>query len=142
MSIFSEPMNKKNIKMTIAALLTGLIMIIFPLVIGLADDPPGIVSIILGTLTLFLAFVHHKWEAKIFIVIYLASGAGFIVFGILHNLFHGLAELLEDVNILVQVIQFLSAVFFLIAVLACPAGVLVGLVGIIITFFKRKKDKD
>ncbi len=48
---------------------------------------------------------------------------------VLHNLFYALAELASDFVGLVQFLGLLEVLFFLVAVVICPPGALVGAVG-------------
>ena len=65
----------------------------------------------------------------------------FFVFVVMHNVFYALGQMAADINILGHLLDCFHAVFFLIAILVCPAGFLVGVVGSIVatmTYFKKK----
>ena len=49
----------------------------------------------------------------------------------------------SDIVGLVQVLQFLHVVFFLVALLVCPPGVLIGAVGsVVLALLRLRKAKD
>ena len=60
------------------------------------------------------------------------SSAGFFLCVVLHNLLYGAAILAEDIVLLNKVLGFLEAAFFLIGVILCPIGFIVGMVGIFV----------
>ena len=76
-----------------------------------------------------VAFVH-PWKAPgSFGLLIFASGAGFIVSAILHNVFHGVAPMVGESGIAHDALAGAGAAFFLIAIFLCPSGFLVGFVG-------------
>ena len=64
---------------------------------------------------------------------------GLFIFGILHNLLHGLQEIAGDIIVLSQLLIFISVSSFLIALIVCPPGILIGAVGSIVYYFKGRK---
>jgi hypothetical protein len=77
---------------------------------------------------------------KSFLVLSAVSLVGFGVFVVLHNLFYGLAKLAADIIVLKYPLEFLHAVFFIIAVLICPSGLAIGAVGSLlaaIVYFRK-----
>ena len=60
------------------------------------------------------------------------SSAGFFLCVVLHNLLYGAAILAKDIVLLNRVLGVLEATFFLIGVILCPIGFIVGMVGIFI----------
>ena len=67
------------------------------------------------------------------------SSGGFLLGVVLHNAFYALGTLTEDLTILHAFLNFLEGTFFLIAVIACPIGLLVGVVGTLILWMKDGK---
>lgn len=68
-------------------------------------------------------------KAKLFLLLAGFSAAGFVLGGVLHNVFYALAILAEDLKALNIAMNILEVGFFLIAVVACPIGLLAGIVG-------------
>ena len=86
----------------------------------------GIVLTGLGvTLLVLTAKTEMRAGLKKFLLLTEASVVGFPIFALLHNWVSGLLNTEE-------------AVFFTLAVLVCPLGFLVGIVGIIVIVVKRK----
>lgn len=71
-------------------------------------------------------------KAKIFHLLAGFSAVGFVLGVILHNVFYALAMLAEGMEVLNAILGFLEVAFFLIAVVLCPIGLLVGVVGTIV----------
>ena len=117
----------------------SIVLIIFALIIGIDDNPPGALLIYLGSFVLIITFVHHWRESKKFLILFISSIFGAIIFGVLHNLFDGLQKMMGDIIILSQILVFLSVTTFLIALIVCPPGILIGLVGSIVLYFKNRK---
>lgn len=113
-------------------------------IVGVSGNLPGLVLCYVATISIILAFVHSWRRAKYFFILLCASLVGFVVFVVLHNVFYGLARMAADIIVLGRLLEFFHAVFFLIAILVCPAGFLIGVVGsvvAIITHFRKKTDK-
>ena len=125
---------------TLALLVIGGALLAAGLAVGINDNPPGIVLVYLAVSAWIAAFVHRWRRVKSFLILLVASLVGFLVFVVLHNLFYGLAEMASDIVGLVQVLQFLHVVFFLIALLGCPPGVLIGAVGSVVLALSRFRE--
>ena len=89
--------------------------------------PAGVVFVLLSVALLFLT-VKAKVGGipKLFLLLAGASGVGLPVSTFLHNAVSGLFNIEEPV-------------FFIIAILVCPIGFLVGAVGTIVLTIKRKQ---
>lgn len=109
------------------------------LVVGVSDNPPGIALIFGAATALVLAFVHPWRTAKQFGLFLIASILGFVVFGILHNVFHGVAGEVESARTLQILLQGFGVAAFLIAVLICPPAVLVGAIGSVVMFIRNRR---
>jgi hypothetical protein len=75
---------------------------------------------------------------KSFLILLVASLAGFPVAVVLHNVFYALAQVASDIVGLSHVLEFLEVVFFLVAILVCPPGVLIGAVGSAVLALSRR----
>lgn len=110
--------------------------------VGLNGNRPGIMLCYLAGGSLILALVHDWRKAKYFLILLGASVVGFVVFAILHNVFYGLAQISSDVVVLSQVLKFLDATSFLVAIFMCPAGLVIGIIGsmvIAVIYFRKKR---
>ncbi|MFH1401985.1 MAG: hypothetical protein ABIG40_03435 [Parcubacteria group bacterium] len=85
------------------------------------------VSFVLG-LVLIVSTVKQKVEGalKKFLLLAGASAVGFPLFAVLHNLVSALLGVEEPF-------------FFILAAIVCPLGFLVGVIGTITLFYKKKK---
>ena len=135
------PGNKSNRKVTFTFLIISIISLVIAFIIGIADNPPGLILCFLGVVALIIVFVHRWRKAKNYLILFVASLIGFPVFAILHNVMYGLEKMVVDIIILSQLLRFLDVLFFLIALMVCPPGILVGVVGSIVFYFKNKMTK-
>lgn len=100
---------------------------------------PIIIFSLLGAALLFFTVKQKvKGALRKYLLLTGASSAGFFVFIILHNLFYAFAVISENITILKYILEFLHAGFFLIAVIVCPIGILIGMIGTIILYIKKK----
>ncbi|MBU0476657.1 hypothetical protein KKB68_01435 [Patescibacteria group bacterium] len=128
---------------------------VFVAIIGIVLLPPvrdllqgnlviGIFGIfsLLGVALTFLA-VRAKVEARLrkFLILTGASAIGFFISVLLHNLIYGLFIYLFGVDFWDKVGLGDEPFFFLIAVIVCPIGFLVGVVGSIVLLIRDKKNK-
>ena len=130
-----------------------LVIIVFVITVGMLLIPgfrgyintafviiSGIILVILGSALIGLTLVQ-KVEGKLkkFLMLTGASAAGFFVFALLHNIFYGLEQVTGHITILSYLIKAFEVIFFLIAILACPIGFLIGVIGTIVMFSKKRK---
>lgn len=75
-------------------------------------------------------------KAKLFLLLSGFSAIGFVLGGALHNLFYALSTLTENLIAVNMILNFLEVSFFLIAIIICPIGLAVGVVGTIMLWKK------
>jgi len=68
-------------------------------------------------------------KTKFFLLSSGFSAIGFFLGVILHNVFYALGTLSEDFTFLASILDFFEVIFFFMAVIICPIGLLVGMVG-------------
>jgi len=117
---------------TLALIAVGCAFLAAGLVIGIADNPPGLALVYLAVSAWIAAFAHRWRRVRSFLILLVASLVGFPLAVVLHNGFYALAEVASAVVGLSQVLAFLEVVFFLIAIFVCPSGVLIGAVGSVV----------
>jgi len=110
-------------------------------IVGIPDNPPGIALAFLSTIALVLAFVHPLRRPKQFRYILYASGIGFIISVVLHNVLEGIASKAGETSMTYGLLQGAGVVFFLLAILVCPIGLLVGAIGAAITSSRERRSK-
>ena len=100
----------------------------------------GVILVILGSILIGLTLVQ-KIEGKLKKLLMLtgASAAGFFVFALLHNIFYALAQVTSHISILNYLMKAFEVIFFLIAIFACPIGFVIGVIGSIVMFKKKRK---
>ena len=98
-------------------------------VVGIDDNPPGILLAFLAATAFVLAFVHPWRTSKQFRRLLYASALGFVVFGLLHIVFEAIASNGRSSGLVQDLLNGAGAILFLIAVLVCPPGMLIGAVG-------------
>ncbi len=128
-------------QMTLIILVKSVIAFILAGLVGIADNPPGILLFYLGTVLLVLAWVHAWRERKKFKWLAIGSLIGIPVFIVLYNLLYGLALMAEDYLVIAKALELLSALSFIFALMICPVGFVIGLVGIAIIKDKQTEDK-
>lgn len=98
---------------------------------------PFFVFCSLGGVLIFLTIKKKvKSNLRKFLLLAGASAVGFLVFNILHNLFYALEIVTKKFFLLSSLFSFLHGAFFIIAILACPLGFLIGVVGAIYFIYR------
>jgi hypothetical protein len=111
-------------------------------IVGIDDNPPGILLAFLSAAAFVLVFVHPWRTARQFALLLGGSILAFVVFAILHNLFHALDGALGAEGILQVVLQGFGVVAFLLAVLVCPPAIVVAAVGTIILLIRNRSWRE
>ena len=100
----------------------------------------GVILVILGSILIGLTLVQ-KVEGKLkkLLILTGASAVGFFIFILLHNIFYALAQVTSHISILNYLMKAFEVIFFLIAIFACPIGFVIGVIGSIVMFKKKRK---
>jgi hypothetical protein len=106
-------------------------------VIGIEDNAPGILCAFIAAVALVLTFVHPWRTTKQFSLLLLGAVLCFVIFGVLHNVFHGIAGNMEDAQMFRKLLEVLSVASFFLALLVCPPAVIVGLVGSVTMLIRK-----
>jgi len=103
---------------------------------------PVIAFFLLGlALVFFTVKKKVKGGLKKFLMLTGASSSGFFVSILLHNFLYGLAVITARITILHYLMEILHGLFFIVGIVVCPIGFLIGIVGSIVLFIKGKKGK-
>ena len=108
-------------------------------VIGIDDNLPGILCAFIAAVALVLAFVHPWRTAKQFGLLLLGAVLCFVIFAILHNVFHGVAGSMESAQVLSKLLEGLGVVTFWLPILVCLPAAIVGLVGSVAMFVRNHR---
>lgn len=143
---------KKSLLPTVFYALIGVFVVILsiffvPAIRELVTGPflflsPFIVFSLLGAMLIFLtAKSKIKGKPRKLLMLTGVSAAGFFVSVLLHNFLYALAIVVGHIIVLKYIFEFLHATFFILAVLVCPLGFLIGTVGNATIFIKKRKRK-
>lgn len=109
-------------------------------VVGVNDNPPGILLALLAATAFVLAFVHTWRTVRKFMFLLLASVLGFILFFLLNILFDFIAQNPATSGTLQNLIQSpLSDALNLIFVMICVAAFIVGATGSVAMFIRNRR---
>lgn len=109
-------------------------------VVGISDNPPGILLAYLAATALVLALVHPWRTSRPFKRLLYGSVLGFVVSAVLHNLISGIASGSAGTGPLARLFEGLAGFFFIVAVLLCPPALLIGAAGAVIAFFRDRRE--
>lgn len=100
----------------------------------------GVILVILGSVLIGLTLVQ-KVEGKLkkLLILTGVSAAGFFVFALLHNIFYALAQVTSHITLLNYLMKAFEVIFFLTVIFACPIGFVIGAIGTIVMFNKKRK---
>ena len=141
-------MKKKIIPSILYFLITLFLLLVSFFVIPFSDNlrhtlfpVAGVLAFIFCVLGFTLIFLarKEKGKQKLFLLITGISAAGFLVSVILHNFLYALAILAENIAILHYTFEFLHTAFFIVGIIGCPIGFLVGVIGFLVLHFHKKK---
>jgi uncharacterized membrane protein (UPF0136 family) len=135
--IFSTPRNRIK---TLILLVTCGLSAIAATVVGINDNPPGILLAFLAAIAFVLAFVHPWRTARKFMFLLLASVLGFVLFVILNIIFDSVAHNPATSGALQDLIQSPAIdTLNLIIAMICPAAFIVGAVGSVVMFIRNHR---
>ena len=103
----------------------------------------GAAFFLLGVALIILTVKEKvRGTLKKFLLLTGASAAGFFVFVFLHNAFYGLGIMTSHITVLSRSMEVFHVAFFIMAILVCPIGFLVGAIGsVTLRILTRLKSK-
>jgi nitroreductase len=117
----------------------GFVLGIIALIIGVADNPPGIITLYAALACFAGAWVWDLPGPRDYWMIFFLSLAAFPVGVILHNGFYALSTLADGIPVLKGLLEFLQAFFFLVAVMAVGPAALTALIGGVLSSWRGMK---
>jgi hypothetical protein len=121
---------------TILFLVGGAVALAAAMLVGISDNPPGLLLTYVAIASFVLAFTHRWKSTKSFVILLVASLIGFPLAAVLHNAFYALGELVPAIKLATEA---LHVVFFLAAILLCPVGVVIGAVGSLVSWWQNRR---
>ena len=140
--MFKSFMSSRNILVSLMLFVAFCILAFAASVIGISDNPPGIALAFLSTIALVVAFVHPWRTSKQFRYLIYASGLGFVLFAVLHNVFEAIASKVGETSLAYGLLNGAGVTSFLIATLVCPSGLLVGAIGAAIMSSRDRRSRQ
>jgi hypothetical protein len=114
------------------------VALIAALVVGVSDNPPGVMLAYLASACLVAAFTTRWRRPRPFLMLAGWGIVGFVVSAVLHNVFDALAQLGGALPVVPSLAVGVGVTFFFLAVLVAPAAVIVGLVGALRSWLQGK----
>jgi hypothetical protein len=106
------------------------------LAVGISDNAVGVVLAYLAAICVVVAVAHSWRSSRQFGRLMVASIIGFVAFAALHIPFENLAG--ETGGLGNDLLGALGATFFLIATVLCPAGLVVGAAGVVVSRMRSR----
>lgn len=123
---FSTPANRIR---TFRILALGAALALAAMIVGIGDNPPGILLAFLAVIAFVLAFVHPWQTPKQYLYLLCTSVLALAVSFPLHNLLEVLAGNLGRSTLSGRLLEVAGGAFFFIALFLCPVVILVAAIG-------------
>ena len=127
---------KTTLRLRLTLVACAAVLLGAALVVGISDNPPGVLLAFLSSIALVTAFAVGLRTKRQFEILLLGSLLFFVGAAILHNLFEAAASF-AGAAWLKTAGEAVGGTFFLVAIFLCPAGLVVGLVGVIVKAWRR-----
>ena len=137
---YSAPRNRIK---TFIFLVTCGLLAIASVVVGIDDNPPGVLLAYLAATAFILAFSHPWRTARKFMFLLLASVLGFILFIILSMISDSIVQNPASSDTLKKLIESpVNEALSIIFTMLCSAAFLVGVVGAVIMFIRNRRQSE
>jgi hypothetical protein len=108
-------------------------------IVGISDNPPGILLAFGAAAALVLAFVHPWRTSRQFRYFFYISFVGFALLVVVHNVFEVVAGRMGGPGFVVAVLQGIQVAAFLVAVLICPPALVIGAGGAVVMWIRNRR---
>lgn len=95
--------------------------------------------ILAGIGILAIGILKPSGKPSKFLILTGSSILGFFIFVLLHNAFYGLSIMTSHITILSRIMEVLHVIFFFMAIVICPAGIITGITGSIVIAIKQRR---
>jgi hypothetical protein len=128
----------RALQRTLFFLAVGSGALIVALVFRVGNKTLGLALIYGGVGALVLAVVHRWRHVKPFLLLTLAALIGMPFFVLMHNLLYAVAELAGGLGLVRRSAEALHVASFLAAIFVCPATLVVGSAGALVTWIRNR----
>jgi hypothetical protein len=115
----------------------GAVLALAAVIVGIGDNPPGILLLFLAATTFILAFTHAWQTARQYRRLLYASVPTMPLLVILHELFETLGAGAGRPTVTGRLLESAGDAFFFLAVFLCPVAILVALFGALLRWAER-----
>jgi len=129
----------RNRRMTVVFLAIAAVLAAAAGVVGISDNPPGILLAYGAAAALILAFVHPWRASRQFRYFFYMSFVGFALLVVVHNVFEVVAGRMGGPGFVVAILQGIQVAAFLVAVLICPAALVIGAGGAVVMWIRNRR---
>lgn len=136
--VFGE---ERSLKKSLIFLAICAVFTVVALVMGINDNIPGFIVLVLGAFFLALAIVHGWRKSRKFLILAICSFVGIFLFAFLHGVFESLAGKSADIILIYYIFAGIAVFSFFLALMICPLGFLTGIFGFAIFRTKEYKEK-
>ena len=127
---------RTTLRLRLTLLACAAVLLGAALVVGISDNPPGVLLAFLSSIALVTALAVGLRTKRQFEILLLASLLLFVGAAVLHNVFEAAASV-AGAAWLKAAGEVIGVTFFLVAIFLCPAGIVVGLIGLIVKAWRR-----
>jgi len=113
-------------------------LLITALLIGAENRIVTFSILIVSVALIMLTYVHTWRKVSRFQLLLVFSIIGLFFFIMLYNLFAGMAEVSTNHNIVQFILEYLSLFSFYVSIIICPAGIIIGFIGMAIKTVQKK----
>lgn len=132
----------RNRRVTVVFLVIAGVLAAAAGVVGISDNPPGILLAYGAAAALVLAAVHPWRASRQFRYFFYMSFVGFALLVVVHNVFEVVAGRMGGPGLVVAVLQSLQVAAFLVAVLICPPALVIGAVGAVVMAVRSRRREE
>lgn len=137
---FSKPRNRRK---SLAFLGICVILAISSAIVGIDDNPPGVLLALIAAIAGVLAFVHPWRAVKKFAFLFLASVIGFVLFIILSIISDSIIQNPETSSILLKLLQNpLNDALSLVLTMIFSAMFIIGVIGSVVIVIHDRRSKN
>lgn len=128
-------------RVTLILVAIGVSCFVLASILGISDNPPGLILLLLGAIAVVLALVHPWRSVRNYRILFLVGVVAFPILVVVHNVTEVVGGRLES-GLVAGLLLGISVVTFVLAIFGSPPAAAIGLAGWLVFGLRSLRERS